>query len=76
MAKKFDFNQGLAELEQVVATMESGDLSLEAALKAFSKGVDLTKKCQKALNEAEQKISVLTDKDDYVSENPLPEHSL
>ena len=71
MAKKFDFNKGLADLEEIVKTMESGDLSLEDSLSYFSRGVELTKQCQNALNEAEQKISVLTDQDDYTSETPL-----
>ncbi|BBB22778.1 exodeoxyribonuclease VII small subunit [Abyssogena phaseoliformis symbiont OG214] len=71
MAKKFDFNQGLVDLEKIVKTMESGDLSLENSLDYFSKGVTLTKQCQSALNEAEQKISMLTEQDNYTNEKPL-----
>ncbi len=51
--------------------MESGDLSLENSLDYFSKGVALTKLCQSALNEAEQKIFMLTEQDNYTNENPL-----
>ncbi len=71
MAKKFDFNQGLIDLEKIVKTMESGDLSLEDSLDYFSKGVALTKQCQSALNKAEQKISILTEQDNYTNEKPL-----
>ena len=55
----FAFEQSLAELEQLVQQMESGDMSLEQSLKAFEKGVKLTRECQKALTEAEQKVQVL-----------------
>ncbi|SMN15081.1 Exodeoxyribonuclease VII small subunit [uncultured Candidatus Thioglobus sp.] len=65
MTKKFDFNKGLTELEDIVNTMESGDLSLEDSLMYFSKGVELTKSCQTALNDASQKISKLTQQDDF-----------
>ena len=71
MTKKFDFNKGLTELEDIVKTMESGDLSLEDSLAYFSKGVELTKSCQSALNDASQKISKLTEQDGFVSEVPL-----
>jgi Exodeoxyribonuclease VII small subunit (EC 3.1.11.6) len=55
MTKKFDFNKGLLELEGIVKTMESGDLSLEDSLKYFEQGVQLTRQCQSALSAAEQK---------------------
>lgn len=71
MAKKFDFNKGLSELEEIVKTMESGDLSLEDSLKYFEKGVTLTRQCQTALSVAEQKIALLNADDNYQSEQPL-----
>lgn len=71
MAKKFDFNQGLLELEEIVKIMESGDLSLEDSLKYFEQGVTLTKKCQSALNAAEQKIALLSADNNYQDEHPL-----
>jgi len=71
MGKKFDFNKGLLELESIVNKMESGDLELEESLKLFEHGVELTRECQAALNQAEQRISVLTSEDDYISSEPL-----
>ena len=71
MAKKFDFNKGLIELEEIVNKMESGDLELEESLKLFEQGVELTRKCQTALNEAEQRISVLSSDDNYVNSKKL-----
>ncbi len=71
MSKKFDFNKGLSELENIVKIMEAGDLSLEDSLKYFEQGVELTRQCQNALSTAEQKISMLSADDDYTQEKPL-----
>ena len=73
MTKNFDFNKGLLELESIVKTMESGDLSLEDSLKFFEQGVQLTRQCQSALSEAEQKIALLSADDDYKTQKPLDE---
>jgi len=63
-AKKttFQFEKSLKELEQLVEKMEQGDIGLEESLKHFEKGVQLTKACQKALQEAEQKVNILLEK--------------
>ena len=61
MAKSFNFEKSINELEQLVSTMEKGELSLEQSLKNFEKGIELTRKCQQALTEAEQKVLILTD---------------
>jgi exodeoxyribonuclease VII small subunit len=42
--------------------MEAGDLTLESALKQFERGIQLTRQCQKALREAEQKVEILTER--------------
>jgi exodeoxyribonuclease VII small subunit len=47
--------QSLAELEALVEQLETGDLSLEQALKEFERGVKLTRQCQNALKEADGK---------------------
>jgi exodeoxyribonuclease VII small subunit len=51
--------QALDELERIVTTMESGDLSLEASIDAYQKGVALAKACQQQLQQAEQRVRVL-----------------
>jgi exodeoxyribonuclease VII small subunit len=71
MSSKFDFNKGLSELEEIIGKMESGDLSLEESLKYFEKGVKLHRQCHSALSSAEQRISVLSEEDNYVKEKPL-----
>lgn len=60
MAKKpAPFEESLTELEQLVDKMEQGHLPLEESLKLFERGVALTRTCQKALKDAEQKVHVL-----------------
>jgi exodeoxyribonuclease VII small subunit len=51
--------KSLEELEALVARLEGGDLPLEQALKEFERGVKLTRQCQTALKEAEQKVEIL-----------------
>lgn len=58
-AKSPDFEKSLAELEQIVARMEGGDLSLEQSLQQFERGVALARECQQALQVAEQKVEIL-----------------
>lgn len=54
-----DFEKTMRELEKLVERMERGDLSLEDSLKDFERGVELTRLCQTALKNAEQKVQVL-----------------
>ena len=58
----FQLERSLQELEKLVETMEKGDISLEESLAHFEKGVQLTKACQKALQEAEQTVNLLLEK--------------
>jgi exodeoxyribonuclease VII small subunit len=55
-----DFEQSLEALEALVEQLEGGDLPLEKALEAFERGVRLTRECQQALREAEQKVAILS----------------
>src|SRR5690606_2484361 len=54
-----DFERSLAELEALVEKLERGEMSLEESLKAFERGVELTRVCQSALKQAEQKVEIL-----------------
>ena len=56
------FEESLKELENLVEKMEQGDLSLEDSLSHFERGVQLSRACQKALKEAEQKVEILMQK--------------
>ena len=57
--KSFNLEKSLAELESLVEELESGDLPLEKAMKKFEAGIKLTRGCQAALKEAEQKVEIL-----------------
>lgn len=58
------FETAINELEELVKTLEQGDLSLEDSLKYFERGILLTRSCQTSLNEAQQKVDMLlADKD-------------
>ncbi len=54
-----DFESALAQLETLVARMESGALPLEQALQAYEQGVALAKLCQRKLDVAQEQVSVL-----------------
>jgi len=58
-AKNFNLEKSLANLEELVEELESGDLPLETAMKKFEEGIKLTRGCQTALKEAEQKVQIL-----------------
>ena len=53
------FEDALAELEKVVATMESGKLTLEQSLEAHRRGIELAQFCQSVLARAQQQVKVL-----------------
>lgn len=53
------FEDSMEELENIVEQMEKGDLTLEESLKAFERGIKLTRICQQALTDAEQKVQIL-----------------
>lgn len=59
MDKKQNFESNLKKLEEVVKALEGNDVSLEDMLSLFEQGIHLTKECTTALDEAEQKISIL-----------------
>lgn len=61
-SKPVDFEKTLAELERIIARLEEGDLSLEESVKQFEQGMVLLKECQKTLNQAEQKVRILIEK--------------
>lgn len=61
MAKSNSFESSIKELEQIVSSLEKGDCPLDEAVELFEKGVKISKECHKALNDAEQKIKILTE---------------
>ena len=69
--KKIDFEASLGQLEKLVDQMEEGELSLEDSLKAFEAGVKLTRDCQQALKEAEQKVNLLMEQNGELISEPF-----
>ena len=57
--KNLNLEKALGDLEELVEELESGDLPLEKAMKKFEEGIKLTRGCQAALKEAEQKVEIL-----------------
>jgi len=53
------FEKSLAELEQIVARLEAGDLPLEESLEFFEKGIKLSRECRERLTKAERRIEIL-----------------
>ena len=71
MAKKTpQLEQSLDSLEALVERMESGELTLEESLQAFEQGVKLTRECQQAPSQAEQKVRILLEQDPQAE--PVP----
>jgi exodeoxyribonuclease VII small subunit len=68
-AKSMDFEQAFTQLEELVESLENNDLPLEEALKTFEQGIQLTQRCQKALNKAEQKVQILMEKNSSLSQD-------
>lgn len=70
-----DFENALKELESLVEHMEQGDISLEESLKCFERGVQLTRACQQALKDAEQKVNILVEKSGHAEIQPFEDNS-
>lgn len=62
------FEDNLAELENIVRKLESGDVALEDAIAEFQKGMKISETLKKTLNEAEQTLVQIDGKDDNESE--------
>lgn len=65
------FEDSMEELEKLVEQMEQGDISLEESLKAFERGIKLTRACQQSLQEAEQKVQILLEKNGQQNLEPF-----
>ncbi len=69
---KMTFEESMKQLEKIVEELESGDLSLEKALKKFEEGVRLSTFCAEKLDETEKKIKLLLkDSQGNIQETPF-----
>jgi len=75
MSKKTEpapnFEETLAELEKLVVNLEQGELSLDESLSGFKHGIELTRQCQTALDNAQQTVEILTNTQDEESLKPF-----
>ena len=55
-----DFENALLRLEKIAQELESGKAQLDDSLKLFEEGIELSRICKKKLDEAEQKVKILT----------------
>ena len=62
--KRVNFETAVTRLNEIVKDMEKGDLSLDDSLKKFEEGINLIRECQSVLHDAEQKVKMLTEKND------------
>ena len=70
--KKLDFENNISQLEKIVSKLEGGDISLDESLKLFEEGVKMIAECNKALDNAEQKVNILlSGKDGSIEETPF-----
>lgn len=63
-----NFEENMEALEKVVQELEKGELNLDDSIKKFEEGMNLSKKCNEILEEAEKKITILIKKDDTIEE--------
>ncbi|MDA7828815.1 exodeoxyribonuclease VII small subunit [Gammaproteobacteria bacterium] len=59
--ENINFELALSQLEKIVLKLEDDSINLEDSVKSFEQGIELVKKCQKQLKDAELKVSKLLD---------------
>ncbi len=65
---KINFESELKKLENIVAELEKGELNLDESVTKFEEGIKISKECNKMLEEAEKKITILLEKDGTLEE--------
>lgn len=65
---KSNFENNMENLEKIVTELENGDLNLDESISKFEEGIKISKECNKILEEAEKKITILLEKDGKIEE--------
>ena len=65
---KANFEENMEKLEEIVTELEKGDLNLDSSISKFEEGIKISKECNKILDEAEKKITILLQKDGNLEE--------
>ena len=71
MSTNSNFEEQMQKLEEIVAELEKGDLNLDDSVAKFEEGIQISKECNKTLQEAEKKINILVSKDGEMAEEPF-----
>ncbi|UCF08105.1 MAG: exodeoxyribonuclease VII small subunit [Thermoplasmata archaeon] len=71
MAEEMGFEEALNKLEEIVNSLETGNLSLDESLAKFEEGIKLSRLCNKKLMDAQQKVEKLVEKDDQLFTEPV-----
>lgn len=69
--KEMNFEQSMEELEKIVVELEKGDLNLDDSIKKFEEGMKISKNCNKFLEEAEKKITILINDNGTITEEDM-----
>lgn len=73
MENKKSFEEKLTELEKIVSELESGDVSLDDAIEKFTLAMELSKECNKTLDEATETVSKMLSEDGKLEEFKVEE---
>jgi len=73
MSKELKFEEMMGKLEEIVDSLESGDMPLDESLKKYEEGVKLLRLCRKRLDETKRKVEILVKKGDKLSAEPFEE---
>ena len=65
---KAKFEDNMENLEKIVTELEKGELNLDDSISKFEEGIKISKECNKILEEAEKKITILLEKDGNIEE--------
>ena len=72
MEDELSFEEALKRLEEIVKSLEAGQLSLDESLNKFEEGIRLSKMCNKKLVETQQKVEKLMEKNGKLFTEPMP----
>lgn len=70
---KSNFEDNMEKLENIVTELEKGDLNLDDSITKFEEGIKISKECNKILEDAEKKITILLEKDGNIEESNFTE---
>ena len=65
------FEEGINELEKIVADLENGDMTLDESIKKFEEGMKMSKHCGQLLDEAEKRITMVLEKNGELIEEEM-----